>query len=126
SLERISYKLDETNLKLKNAYNQLVRKKKVQNEIANFNIEGSSIKGQVKGIRESLKGISEDDQKTIDKKSKFELEKTIIENTESELTLFDSKTDELLELLKLYPEPIEPFLEDVENKELIAKLDTEI
>lgn len=126
SLERISYKLDETNLKLKNAYNQLVRKKKVQNEIANFNIEGSSIKGQVKGIRESLKGISEDDQKTIDKKSKFELEKTIIENTESELTLFDSKTDELLELLKLYPEPIEPFLEDVENKDLIAKLDAEI
>ncbi|TQI69652.1 type III restriction enzyme [Gramella sp. Hel_I_59] len=75
SLERISYNLDETNLKLKNSYNQLVRKKKVQNEIANFNIEGSSIEGQVKGIRESLKGISEVDQKTIDKKSRFELEK---------------------------------------------------
>ncbi|MCI5057857.1 MAG: AAA family ATPase [Flavobacteriales bacterium] len=103
SLERTSYNLDETNLKLKNAYNQLVRKKKVQNEIANFNIEGSSIKGQVKGIRESLKGISEADQKTINKKSKFELEKTIIENTESELSLFESKADELLELLKLYP-----------------------
>ncbi|NVN17588.1 MULTISPECIES: TrlF family AAA-like ATPase [Flavobacteriaceae] len=126
SLERISYNLDETNLKLKNSYNQLVRKKKVQNEIANFNIEGSSIKGQVKGIRESLKGISEVDQKTIDKKSRFELEKTIIENTESELTLFDSKTDELIKLLKLYPEPIEPFLDDVENKDLISKLDTEI
>ncbi|MDT0652016.1 hypothetical protein RM529_17890, partial [Zunongwangia sp. F297] len=104
----------------------MVRKKKVQNEIANFNIEGSSIKGQVKGIRESLKGISEVDQKTIDKKSRFELEKTIIENTESELTLFDSKTDELIKLLKLYPEPIEPFLDDVENKDLISKLDTEI
>ena len=73
-----------------------------------------------------MKGISEADQKTIDKKSKFELEKTIIENTESELTLFDSKTDELLELLKLYPEPIDPFIDDVENKELITKLDTEI
>ncbi|WP_282165088.1 TrlF family AAA-like ATPase [Cellulophaga baltica] len=126
SLERISYNLDETNLKLKNAYSQLVRKKKVQNEITNFNIEGSSISGQVKGIRESLKGISEVDQKTIDKKSKFELEKTIIENTDSELTLFDTKTDELLELLKLYPEPIEPNIDKVENKELIRKLDTEM
>ncbi|WP_276388266.1 TrlF family AAA-like ATPase [Eudoraea chungangensis] len=126
SLERISYNLDETNLKLKNAYSQLVRKKKVQNEITNFNIEGSSISGQVKGIRESLKGISEADQKTIDKKSKFELEKTIIENTDSEFTLFDTKTDELLELLKLYPEPIEPSIDNVENKELIRKLDTEM
>ncbi len=126
SLERISYNLDETNLKLKNAYSQLVRKKKVQNEITNFNIEGSSISGQVKGIRESLKGISEEDQKTIDKKSKFELERTIIENTDSELTLFDTKTDELLELLKLYPEPIEPNIDNVENKELIRKLDTEM
>lgn len=126
SLERTSYNLDETNLKLKNAYNQLVRKKKVQNEIANFNIEGSSIKGQVKGIRESLKGISEADQKTINKKSKFELEKTIIENTESELLLFESKADELLELLKLYPEPIEPQIDSIENKDLIENLNTEV
>lgn len=126
SLERTSYNLDETNLKLKNAYNQLVRKKKVQNEIANFNIEGSSIKGQVKGIRESLKGISEADQKTINKKSKFELEKTIIENTESELSLFESKADELLELLKLYPEPIEPQIDNIENKDLIENLNTEV
>lgn len=126
SLERTSYNLDETNLKLKNAYNQLVRKKKVQNEIANFNIEGSSIKGQVKGIRESLKGISEADQKTINKKSKFELEKTIIENTESELSLFESKADELLELLKLYPEPIEPQIDIIENKDLIENLNTEV
>ena len=126
SLERTSYNLDETNLKLKNAYNQLVRKKKVQNEIANFNIEGSSIKGQVKGIRESLKGISEADQKTINKKSKFELEKTIIENTESELSLFESKADELLELLKLYPEPIEPHIDNIENKDLIENLNTEV
>ncbi|AKA35383.1 TrlF family AAA-like ATPase [Flagellimonas lutaonensis] len=126
SLERTSYNLDETNLKLKTAYNQLVRKKKVQSEIANFNIEGSSIKGQVKGIRESLKGISEADQKTINKKSKFELEKTIIENTESELSLFESKADELLELLKLYPEPIEPQIDNIENKDLIENLNTEV
>ena len=124
TLEGISYKLDDTNVKLRDSYNQLVRKKRVQGEISNFGLEGSSISGQVKGIRDSLKGISPQDQIVIDKKSKYESEKTIIENTETELSLFEEKADDLLELLKLYPEPIDTSLENIENQELFKELDS--
>ena len=124
TLEGISYKLDDTNVKLRDSYNQLVRKKRVQGEITNFGLEGSSISGQVKGIRDSLKGISPQDQIVIDKKSKYESEKTIIENTETELSLFEEKADDLLELLKLYPEPIDTSLENVENQEIFKELDS--
>lgn len=124
TLENISYKLDDTNLKLRDSYNQFVRKKRVQAEISNFGLEGSSIGGQVKGIRDSLKGISPEDQVVINKKSKYEIEKTIIENTETELSLFEEKADELLELLQLYPEPIDTSVENIENQELLKELDS--
>lgn len=123
-LEGISYSLDDTNVKLRESYNQVIRKKRVQGEISNFNLEGTSIGDQVKGIRVSLKGISPEDQLIIDKKSKYEIEKTIIDNTQTELALFDERADDLLDLLKLYPEPIEPLLGNVENKDLIKELET--
>lgn len=123
TLEGISYNLDDTQVRLKKSYNQLIRKKRIQGEIANFNLEGTSIGGQVKSIRDSLKGISPEDQLIINKKSKYEIENTIIENTETELSLFEEKTDDLIALLQLYPEPIESLSDKVENEDIITELD---
>jgi len=124
-LSAIKFQLNETGLKLKNSYNQLIRKKEVEQEIENYNLESQSLNTQVESIRKSLKGISAADQETINKKSKYEIEQTIINNSKNELTIFDSKADELIKLLELYPEPLGG-IDAIENKQLVQEISTEI
>ena len=123
-LDILKFQLNETGLKLKNSYNQLIRKKEVEQEIENFNLEFESLNTQIENIRKSLKGISEADKQTINKKSLYDTEQVIIANSKNELNVFETKADELLELLKLYPEPISN-MEMFENKELIKNIASE-
>jgi chromosome segregation protein len=113
-LDSIKFNLNETGTKLKNSYNQLIRKKEIEQEIENFNLES-----------QSLKGVSIADQETINKKPKFEKEETIISNSKNELTVFENKADELLRLLENYPEPLGD-IEQLENKDLINNISNEI
>jgi type III restriction enzyme len=122
-LEDIKFRLSETVTKIKNSYDQFIRKKGIENEIENINLELNSIKIQIESLRKSLKGISENDQKTLAKKSKYGVEKTIIDNSINEFNIFQKKADELLNLLEIYPEPIN--VEQVENIDLIQNIVTE-
>lgn len=124
-LDKIKFQLSETGTKLKNSYNQLIRKKEIEQEIENFNLESQSLNNQAENIRKSLKGISTVDQETINKKPKFEKEETIISNSRNELTVFENKADELLRLLEKYPEPLGD-IEILENKELIQNISSTI
>lgn len=124
-LDTIKFQLSETGTKLKNSYNQLIRKKEIEQEIENFNLESQSLNNQADNIRKSLKGVSNADQETINKKPKFEKEKTIISNSKNELTVFENKADELLRLLEKYPEPLGD-IEQLENKDLIQSISKEI
>lgn len=124
-LDSIKFNLNETGTKLKNSYNQLIRKKEIEQEIENFNLESQSLNNQADNIRKSLKGVSSDDQETINKKTKFEKEETIILNSKNELKVFENKADELLRLLENYPEPLGD-IEDLENKDLIKNISKEI
>jgi len=110
---------------MKSSYNQLIRKKEIEGEIDNFNLESKSLNIQIDNIRKSLKGISDTDQQTINKKSKFEIEETIITNSRNELSIFEGKADELLNLLELYPEPMGS-IDVLENKQLIQNIVTEV
>ena len=123
-LDTLKFQLSETGLKLKSSYNQLIRKKEVQHEIDNFNLESQSLNTQVDNIRKSLKGVSDADQGTINKKAKYEIEQTIVSNTKNELAVFETKADELLKLLELYPEPSDR-LDDIENKQLFQNISAE-
>jgi len=105
-LDDIKFKLSETITKIKSSYEQFIRKKEIEKEIDNINLELNSIKIQIENLRKSLKGISENDQKTLAQKSKYGIEKIIIDNSIKELSIFQKKADELLNLLELYPEPI--------------------
>ncbi|MCM4156901.1 TrlF family AAA-like ATPase [Gramella sp. AN32] len=125
SLGTIKFKLSETGTKLKNSYNQLIRKKEIQQEIDNFNLESNSLNNQADNIRKSLRGVSETDQQTINKKSKFEIEDSIISNSKNELQIFENKADELLKLLETYPEPLGS-IEELENKTLIQEISNEV
>ena len=124
-LDTIKFQLSETGTKLKNSYNQLIRKKEIEQEIENFNLESQSLNNQADNIRKSLKGVSTADQETINKKPKFEKEETIISNSKNELTVFENKADELLRLLEKYPEPLGD-IEQLENKDLIQSISKEI
>lgn len=124
-LDTIKFQLSETGTKLKNSYNQLIRKKEIEQEIENFNLESQSLNNQADNIRKSLKGVSTADQETINKKPKFEKEETIIFNSKNELTVFENKADELLRLLEKYPEPLGD-IEQLENKDLIQSISKEI
>ena len=124
-LDTLRFQISETGLKLKNTYNQLTRKKEIEAEIENFNLESQSLNTQVANIRQSLKGISETDQATINKKSKYEVEQTIITNSKNELSIFESKTNEIIKLLESYPEPLGS-IEELENKQLIQNISLEI
>ena len=122
-LEDIKFKLSETITKIKSSYEQFIRKKEIEKEIDNISLELKSIEIQIENLRKSLKGISEDDQKTISKKSKYGIEKTIIDNAINEFNIFQRKADELLNLLELYPESIN--INQVENIDLIQSIATE-
>lgn len=124
-LDSIKFNLNETGTKLKNSYNQLIRKKEIEQEIENFNLESQSLNNQAENIRKSLKGVSAADQETINKKPKFEQEETIISNSKNELTVFEIKADELLRLLENYPEPLGD-IKQLENKDLIQNISNEI
>lgn len=124
-LDTIKFQLSETGTKLKNSYNQLIRKKEIEQEVENFNLESKSLNNQADNIRKSLKGVSNADHETINKKPKFEKEENIISNSKNELTVFENKADELLRLLEKYPEPIGD-IEQLENNELVQNISNEI
>lgn len=124
-LDTIKFQLSETRIRLRNSYSQLIRKKEIEQEIENFNLESQSLNNQAENIRKSLKGISKADQDIINAKPKFEKEETIISNFENELTVFKNKSEELLRLLEKYPEPLGS-IEQLENKDLIQSISSEI
>jgi chromosome segregation protein len=124
-LNTLKFQLSETGLKIKSSYNLLIRKKETEGEIENLNLEFQSLNTQVDNIRKTLKGISEADQETVNKKSKYEIEQTIVNNSKRELSVFETKADEITKLLELYPEPLGS-LEDFENKQLLQNISSEV
>jgi chromosome segregation protein len=125
NLATIKFQLSETGAKLKNSYSQLIRKKEIEQEIDNFNLESQSLNDQIVNIRKSLKGVSADDQEIINKKAKYEVEEIVVSNSRNELGIFENKSDELLKLLGSYPEPLKS-LETIENVELVQGIKKEI
>jgi len=123
-LEDLKFKLSETVIKTKSSYGQLIRKKEIEQEINIFNLEQGSIKTQIENLRKSLKGISDSDQQILSQKSKYAIERILIDISANELDIFHKKTDELLKLLEIYPES-QGNLEQVENKELIQAIISE-
>lgn len=124
-LETIKFQLGETATKLKNSYNQLIRKREIEIEIENFNLESQSLNNQAENIRSSLKGLSVEDQEIINRKPKIEKEETVISNSQNELKVVENKTDELIRLLENHPEPLED-IEELVNKEIIQNISIEI
>lgn len=124
-LETIKFQLSETATKLKNSYNQLIRKKEIELEIENYNLESKSLNNQAESIRASLKGLSAEDQSTINQKANYETESTIVSNSQNEFKLIESKTDELIKVLEDYPEPLGD-IQGLLNKDIVQDISNEV
>lgn len=121
-LNNLKFQLSDNSKKIKSSYNNFVRKKEIQNEIDQFNLEIKSLNNQVENLRKRLSGISDEDQQIISKKQKFDTEQNLISKSQIEITSIVNKINELEVLIKKYPEPF-PLNVALENQELMNAID---
>lgn len=123
-LNDIKFNLREISKNVKSTYNNLVRKKEIQGEVEELQLQHKSVKEQVQNLRESLKGISDEDKKVIASKQLYENEQTFIQESQNEFNLFKEKAQELLTSIGDYPNLIKEDSE-FENKELLKGIEKE-
>ncbi|MBI5374201.1 MAG: AAA family ATPase [Candidatus Schekmanbacteria bacterium] len=85
TLDKIRSDIRDTDAKTRVTYSNLIRKKEIEVEINKYNIEINSLTIQLEGLRANLKGLSDDDQKIIVQKARYDTEDQIIENLKNEL-----------------------------------------
>src|SRR5207302_4657176 len=66
-------------------FRSLIRMNEIKTEVDKNNVEIASSSEQLGKLRKSLKGLSAEDQKTIDQKTKYDNEEAIIEDLKNQL-----------------------------------------
>lgn len=94
-LDQIRSNIRDAEAKIRGAYNNLIRKKEIEAEADKNNIEIDSLDKQLKELRKTLKGLSKEDQETINQKVKYDNEESIIKNLQNELTTAGKQVQEL-------------------------------
>lgn len=120
-LNNIGFNLREVSKNLKNAYGNLVRKIEIQNEIDELRLQSKSVHEQVQNLRNSLKGLTEEDKKVIENKELFENEQTYIQESTNEIALFEEKFKSIAKSLKDYPSQLDDETK-ILNEKLIGEL----
>jgi len=121
-LNQIKLKLFDNARKATKLYNDLIRKKQIQYELDQINLEIKSLTRQVENLRKSLTGVSEEDQKIIAKKSKYDAEENVLNKVKNEISITSEKINELLISFSKYPEEFPKDIE-FENKELMQQIE---
>jgi len=119
-LDQIRSEVRDTEAKMRSAYGDLIRMNEIKTEIDKNNVEISSSTEQLDKLRKSLKGLSKEDQKTIDQKTKYDNEETIIEDLKNELETTQEHVESLVEALE--SEEVEEEEVELENKALISQI----
>ncbi len=123
-LDEIRSDVRDTESKMRAAYGDLIRMKEIKAEVDKNNIEIASSTEQLGKLRKSLKGLSEEDQKIIDQKAKYDDEEAIIESLKNELETKQGHVDSLVEALENPEEEEETEEGELENKVLINSIQT--
>jgi type III restriction enzyme len=121
-LDRIRSEIRDTESKTRLAYSNLIRMKEIETEVDKNAVEIASLTEQLTGLRKGLKGLSEEDQKTIDQKAKYDNEEALIENLKNELETAQEHVATLVESLESEDE--EEGEEELENITLIKSIQT--
>ncbi|MCF1193443.1 hypothetical protein LRR18_17775, partial [Mangrovimonas sp. AS39] len=91
-----------------------------ETEVNKNNVEIASSTEQLAKLRKSLKGLSKEDEKTIDQKAKYDKEEAIIEALKNELETTQKHVGNLVEALE--GEEAEEEEVELENKALIGRI----
>jgi type III restriction enzyme len=110
----------DTETKMRSAYGDLIRMNEIKAEVNKNNVEIASSSEQLEKLRKSLKGLSEEDQKTINQKEKYDNEEAIIENLKNELNTAENHVGTLVEAFKSEGREVGDEDIELENKILIS------
>ncbi|GGG94154.1 hypothetical protein GCM10007415_31520 [Parapedobacter pyrenivorans] len=120
-LNNLKFQLNDIGKKIRTSYTNYLRKKGLQNEIDEFNLEIKSLNNQVENLRSQLKGISERDQVVIANKKKYDFEQSLINKAKREISSTEIKLRELNDFLKLLPDN-SPHSHSLQNTKLITEI----
>src|SRR3989344_2453159 len=121
-LDQIRSDVRDTEAKMRSAYGDLIRMKEIETEVDKNNVEIVSSTEQLGKLRKSLKGLSKEDQKTIDQKAKYDNEEAIIEGLKNQLETTQDHVGNLVKALE--SEEVEEEEVELENKALIGRIQT--
>jgi len=120
-IANLDFELAE-NVKLtRSEYLNVNRRRDIEKEIELIELETTSLSTQALALRQSLSGISEEDQALIAKKVVYEQEANVISNIKREFDTVFSKVNELTTALQNHPEPLPEGL-SLPNIDLISIL----
>ncbi len=123
-LDDIHSEIHDSESKMRNAYNNFIRKRSVESEISIAETEAESVTTQLNNLQKGLKGLSAADQSIIDQKGKYDNEEAIINELQEE---FESSHEHVLSLTEYLETEIEEDTEtkEVQNKDLIKSIQAE-
>lgn len=128
-LDQIKSKVIDVQSKMKGAYSNFIRMKQIRVEINEISIEIASLSKQLDKLRQSLKGLSVDDQKIIEQKTKYDEEESIIGELQIQLGRAKESVQSLVEFFNMDNTDVDnnenqekTNEEAVENKEIIAEI----
>jgi len=95
ALDQIRSDIRDTESKLRAGYGSIIRKREIEAEVSQYNLEIESLTKQVLGLRKGLKGLSEEDQDIIKQKAKYDNEEAVIQQLQNELSTVQNSIEEL-------------------------------
>lgn len=115
-LEDIDSELSRIGVAIKRTYDARVASEQSNQERSFYETEVSSIVEQMKNLRDSLKGLSEEDQKVIERQVRFEQENSVVEVWKGEIENFKQHFTSFFEGISGMPtapdDPSNQFLAD--------------
>lgn len=106
TLNEFDVKFQNLRSGIRNTYELRQRKRLLENEIAKNELELQSLSEQVEGLRKGLKGLTEDDQKTISIHKQYETSEQIIEEWLTEISSVRTAVENLKQEISGYPTAI--------------------
>lgn len=124
-IDEFDSEIDNLSSKVRSTYSNLAKGKIINAELDKYNTELNSYKLQISKLRSELKGMSDEDKKTIERASLFTNEKNRIDEIELDYTSIKDQLGSLKEsITSLLNRQVEK--RSYENETLIQEMEVEI
>lgn len=123
-IDEINSKVDVALAGVKAAYEKLAKGKELYTELKKNKIEIASFKLQIEELRGGLKGISEEDKKTLDRARLYVNEKNIFDEVALEYSSIGECLQPLKDLIEKYKGLESDASNEIENDKILAQLNS--